>query len=74
MNMLMTTLPVLVLMRTRLLVGAVRDRLHSDERGLQIAESMAIAAFAIVAISAIFAALTNVGTEVVNWIQSQLIN
>ena len=71
MMMMMRLLPVLVVVRS---MSWLRERVHADERGLQIAESMAIAAFAIVAISAIFAALTEVGTSVVNWIQAQLIS
>jgi hypothetical protein len=54
------------------LLCSLRQRLARDQRGLQIAESMAIAAFAIVAGAVIFAALRDAGTTIVNWIQTQI--
>lgn len=48
--------------------------LHDDERGgFEIASSMAIAAFAIVAAGVIFGLLTTAGTDIVTWMRDQII-
>jgi hypothetical protein len=55
------------------LLTALIIRLRDDQRGgFEIASSMAIAAFAIVAAAAIFLALTTAGEEIVQYMKEQI--
>jgi hypothetical protein len=54
------------------LLLALRDRLSSERGGFEIASSMALAAFAIVAAGIIFLALSGAGEAIVQWMQTQI--
>jgi hypothetical protein len=56
------------------LLETARQRLAPrSERGFSTAELLASAALAVVALAAIWLALTNMGRAVITWIQAQLI-
>lgn len=55
------------------LLTVLLTRLRDERGGFEIASSMAIAAFGIVAAVAIFALLTDLGTDVVDYMRGLII-
>ncbi len=51
----------------------VIDTLHKDERGLNTAELLGNAALAILALLVIWAALQQLGVDIVGWIRGSLL-
>lgn len=48
------------------------ELLDSEDGGFEIASSMALAAFAIVAAAVIFVALRTMGVDIVAWMETQI--
>lgn len=54
------------------IIVLLTERLPEERGGFEIASSMALAAFAIVAAGIIFLALSDAGEAIVDWMQQQI--